>query len=214
MQNAFAETNREVYNSGIDVRFSGSTCVSLLTFGKRIYCNNVGDSRAIMIRANSITDPAPQAIALSRDHKPDDPEESKVILESGGRVDSYRDQQGNQVGPMRAWLKNENLPGLAMSRSFGDSTAARVGVNAVPEVMMFDMTPEDRVLVLASDGVWEFLENQQVANIVYPFYAQRNAEGAGEALVRAAYKRWKKEGENVVDDITCIIVFLDVKKRE
>ena len=60
---------------------------------------------------------------------------------------------------MRVWLKTENLPGLAMSRSFGDSTAARVGVNAVPEVMMFELTVEDRVLVLASDGVWEFLEN-------------------------------------------------------
>ena len=60
---------------------------------------------------------------------------------------------------MRVWLKTENLPGLAMSRSFGDSTAARVGVNAVPEVTMFELTVEDKVLILASDGVWEFLEN-------------------------------------------------------
>ena len=117
------------------------------------------------------------------------------------------------MGPMRVWLKNENLPGLAMSRSFGDSTASRVGVNAVPEIKIFDLVPEDRILVIASDGVWEFLENHQVANIVFPFFAQRNAEGAGEALVRAAYKRWKKEGDHVVDDITCIIVFLDVKNQ-
>jgi serine/threonine protein phosphatase PrpC len=72
---------------------------------------------------------------------------------------------------MRVWLKNENLPGLAMSRSFGDSTACKVGVNAIPEIKVFDLTPEDRVLVIASDGVWEFLENQQVANIVFPYFA-------------------------------------------
>ncbi len=46
-----------------------------------------------------------------------------------------------------------------MTRSFGDATAARVGVNAVPEIKEFDLTNEDKVIVLASDGVWEFLEN-------------------------------------------------------
>ena len=111
---------------------------------------------------------------------------------------------------MRVWLKNEDIPGLAMTRSFGDSMAARVGVNAIPEIKEFMLTPEDKIMVLASDGVWEFLKNQEVANIVYPFYLQKNAEGAAESLVRAAFKRWKRE-ESVIDDITCIIVFLDVK---
>lgn len=108
------------------------------------------------------------------------------------------------------WLKNEDIPGLAMSRSFGDATAARVGVNAVPEIKEYELTSEDKVIVLASDGVWEFLENAEVARIVYPFYLQKNAEGAAESLVRASFKRWKRE-ENVIDDITCIIIFLDIK---
>ena len=88
--------------------------------------------------------------------------------------------------------------------------AARVGVNAVPEIKEYTLTPEDKIMVLASDGVWEFLQNQEVANIVYPYFLQKNAEGAAESLVRAAFKRWKRE-ESVIDDITCIIVFLDVK---
>ena len=149
-------------------------------------------------------------MALSRDHKPDDPEESKVILANNGRIDSYRDQLGNQIGPMRVWLKHEDTPGLAMSRSFGDSMACRAGVHAVPEIKSFDLSPDDKIIVLASDGVWEFLDNQQVGNIVYPFLATKNAEGAAEALVRASYKRWRAE-ENNIDDITCIIIFLDVK---
>lgn len=60
---------------------------------------------------------------------------------------------------MRVWLKNEDIPGLAMTRSFGDSMAARVGVNAVPEIKEYLLTPEDKIMVLASDGVWEFLKN-------------------------------------------------------
>ncbi len=49
-----------------------------------------------------------------------------------------------------------------------------------------------------------------VAKIIYPFYLKKNAEGAAENLVREAHKKWKKE-EQVIDDITCIVIFLDVK---
>eukprot|EP00352_Strombidinopsis_acuminata_P001346 CAMPEP_0176346982 /NCGR_PEP_ID=MMETSP0126-20121128/6668_1 /TAXON_ID=141414 ORGANISM="Strombidinopsis acuminatum, Strain SPMC142" /NCGR_SAMPLE_ID=MMETSP0126 /ASSEMBLY_ACC=CAM_ASM_000229 /LENGTH=57 /DNA_ID=CAMNT_0017694835 /DNA_START=1133 /DNA_END=1306 /DNA_ORIENTATION=+ len=57
-----------------------------------------------------------------------------------------------------------------MTRSFGDGMAAKVGVNAIPEIKEFTLTPQDKVIVLASDGVWEFLSNQDVAKIVYPFF--------------------------------------------
>jgi serine/threonine protein phosphatase PrpC len=61
---------------------------------------------------------------------------------------------------MRVWLKHEDTPGLAMSRSFGDSMACRAGVHAVPEVQTFDLNSDDKIIVIASDGVWEFLENE------------------------------------------------------
>jgi serine/threonine protein phosphatase PrpC len=96
---------------------------------------------------------------LSRDHKPDDPLEASKILENGGRIDSFKDGQGNNVGPMRVWLKNEDIPGLAMSRSFGDTVSLLAGVTAEPEVKEFTLSKEDKMLVIASDGVWEFLSN-------------------------------------------------------
>lgn len=108
------------------------------------------------------------------------------------------------------WLKTEDVPGLAMTRSFGDSVAHSVGCCADPEMNEYVFGKDDKVVVIASDGVWEFLENIDVAKIVYPFYLQKNAEGAAENLVRASFKRWRKE-ESVIDDITCIVIFLDVK---
>jgi serine/threonine protein phosphatase PrpC len=108
--------------------------------------------------------------ALSRDHKPDDKLEAEVIINSGGRIDSYRDSHGNALGPLRVWLKNEDIPGLAMTRSFGDMMAARVGVTAIPEFTELELTSNDKFIVLASDGIWEFLKNIEVARIIYPFY--------------------------------------------
>jgi len=47
---AFAESNNEVYKMVSDVRFSGSTCTSIITYGRKVYCANVGDSRTVLIR--------------------------------------------------------------------------------------------------------------------------------------------------------------------
>jgi serine/threonine protein phosphatase PrpC len=73
------------------------------------------------------------------------------------------------------------------------------------------LSPEDKVVVIASDGVWEFMENEEVASIIYPYFLQKNAEKAAESLVRAAFKRWKREETHSIDDITCIVVFIDIK---
>lgn len=105
---------------GTDVRYSGSTCVSILVYGCHLYIANLGDSRAIIISADPDTPHRCFSRALTRDHKPDDPEETKAIIAAGGRVDSYRDALGRKVGPERVWMKDADLPGLAMSRSFGD----------------------------------------------------------------------------------------------
>ena len=79
------------------------------------------------------------------------------------------------------------------------------------KILELDMSKDDKFIVLASDGVWEFLSNEDVAQIVYPFFEKRNAEGAAEALVRESYMKWKSEEDDIIDDITCVIIFLDVK---
>ncbi len=51
---------------------------------------------------------------------------------NGGRVFPYRDEDGEQMGPFRVWTKEQNVPGLAMTRSFGDYVASTVGVISEP----------------------------------------------------------------------------------
>jgi serine/threonine protein phosphatase PrpC len=83
-------------------------------------------------------------------------------------------------GPKRVWLRNKQVPGLAMTRSIGDMAAASVGVTAEPEIKVFNnLQPSDKFLVVASDGIWDRFSNKEVMMIVArQFYAQRDAEGA------------------------------------
>ena len=131
------------------------------------------------------------SIALSRDHKPDEKGESLRIAARGGRVESYQDENGNPAGPARVWLKNQDLPGLAMSRSLGDGVAASVGVIAEPEILEFLLTAEDKFIVLGSDGVFEFLSNEEVVKIVVPYWKSKDVKGACEALWKESNLRWK-----------------------
>ncbi len=105
---------------------------------------------------------------LSRDHKPNLKDESQRIKKRGGRIEPYRDENDEFMGPARVWLRDEEIPGLAMSRSFGDEIAASVGIIAQPEIIEWKLTPEDKFVILASDGVWEFIESEEVllSNIV------------------------------------------------
>ena len=50
-----------------------------------------------------------------------------------------------------------------MSRSIGDLVASSVGVSPEPEFYEYDMSEDDKFIVLASDGVWEFLSNEDVS---------------------------------------------------
>lgn len=120
--------------------------------------------------------------------------------------------QGQPVGPARVWMQGQDAPGLAMSRSLGDEIAHSIGVNCSPEVSRFTLGPDDKFLVVASDGVWEYLSNEEVGRIVWPFFLRNSPEQAGKALVKAAADKWREQG-SVIDDITCIAIFLEVDSQ-
>ena len=100
---------------------------------------------------------------LTRDQKPNDPEEFQRITNAGGRVQRITDENGIKIGPFRVWEMNFNTPGLAMSRSLGDSQADHLGIISTPIISSHKINLEtDYFIVLASDGVWDVLENEEV----------------------------------------------------
>ena len=204
----FYETNIALNSDErIDSTYSGSTCVSVLFTPNRLYCINVGDSRCIL---GNYKEKEKKWITkiLSRDHKPSEPDEMIRIKNSGGIVESCRDKFGNFVGPERVWGKNLEGPGLAMSRSFGDEMGHEIGIVVDPEILEHFFDKDDKFIILASDGIWEFMTNEEVVDIVKDYYLENNIQGAIEHLYNEASKRWIME-EEVIDDITVIIIFLN-----
>ena len=198
--------NLLVDNESINSLFSGSTCVSVIYTPERLIVPNIGDSRAVLGRYDSNTKTY-KAIDLSRDHKPTEKDEAKRIIDNDGRIQPFT-EEGEFVGPQRVWIKDEEVPGLAMTRSFGDRVAATVGVMSEPEIKEFNFEEGDKFMIIASDGIWEFISSQECVEIVSKYYEKGDLKGCCEYLYEESSKRWLKE-EEVIDDTTLILVYFE-----
>ena len=188
-------------NRNFDIFCSGSTAVIVHVSKEKITCANCGDSRAILICGK---DNGCSIIKLSRDHKPNLLAEKKRIIAAGGRVDRIYG-----MGPYRVWFKDGDYPGLAMSRSIGDTLAHKIGVSDLPEIMEFNINSvKPLAIVVASDGVWEFMNNEQVKNLVIKYRNSQDCFACSKEIVEKARQIWKGT-TYAIDDITCVVAFFN-----
>ncbi|XP_042457388.1 probable protein phosphatase 2C 33 [Zingiber officinale] len=200
---AFRFVDRELrqYND-IDCSYSGTTAVTLIKQGDELVIGNVGDSRAVLgtrDQNNSLI-----AIQLTVDLKPNLPGEAERIRKCRGRVFALREEPD----VTRVWLPDKDMPGLAMARALGDFILKDYGLSSVPEISYRHITERDEFVVLATDGVWDVLSNQQVVDIVA---SAPDRSSAAHLLVESAVKAWKvKYPTSRIDDCAAVCLFLDV----
>ena len=185
---------------------SGCTCILIIQIGPKIICANVGDSRAILVYSNSPNLSNTKIFPLSLDSKPNLPSELKRIINCGGEVHQRINNKGEYVGPMRVYAKGRDFPGLAMSRSFGDFQCKKYGVINEPSFVEYSLDENCKYIVIGSDGVWDFLENENVVKIGNKYYIKNNPEGFCNEILESAAYWWEKEN-SVIDDITALVVF-------
>ncbi|KAL3332367.1 hypothetical protein AABB24_032780 [Solanum stoloniferum] len=181
----------------------GSTAVVAVVSPTHIIVANCGDSRAVLCRGKL---PMP----LSIDHKPNREDECSRIEELGGKVINW---DGHRVSGV-----------LAVSRSIGDRYL-RPYVIPDPEMMFVSRAKEDDCLILASDGLWDVLTNEEACDVTRRrilLWHKKNggtlssergdnvdpaAQDAAEYLTRVALQRGSR------DNISVIVVDLKAQRK-
>ncbi|KAH9677289.1 putative protein phosphatase 2C 76 [Citrus sinensis] len=165
----FLESERDTY------RDDGSTASTAVLVGNHLYVANVGDSRTVISKAG-------KAIPLSEDHKPNRCDERKRIENAGGVV---------------MWAGTWRVGGvLAMSRAFGNRMLKQFVV-AEPEIQDLEVDEGFELLVLASDGLWDVVPNEDAVALAR---TGEEPEIAARKLTETAFTRGS------ADNITCIVV--------
>ena len=210
--NIYLDADAQIKKEKFDVSRSGSTIVLVIQLEEHIICANTGDSRAIAVYDENYEDNLvnSEIYPLSYDCKPELPNEKKRIYECGGVVEkayySDDDSDDEEYIPYRVWAKGKDYPGLAMSRSIGDTIAKEVGVIANPQIIEYTIDYFSKYLLMCSDGIWEFINNEEAMKIANKYYLRNDPVGICNELSEKSIKIWEKN-EGVVDDITVLVVF-------
>jgi len=199
LSHAFVTADINLRESKVPSYKSGTTAVVALVRAGRIHTANAGDSRAVIGQSSKRGASGVRAVALTEDQKPDSPDEMARLRAAGATVTA-----ASKFGPGRVWSSPTGGCGLAMSRSIGDDIFTRIGVCATPVTSSCALLPSHKWLVLASDGVWEFLETERVVTLVE---LHEHASDSAMQLVQLAARAWAvEEGDDYRDDITAVVL--------
>lgn len=200
LKEAFLESQRELeefcIKEEINIEASGAAGSVLLLEEQTVHIAFIGDARVVLGSWNRRDS---RMIFTSKDHKPDLPEEKARLEAAGSEVREI------DPGNCRIYRPGENFPGLTMSRAFGDTACN--GILREPEYHKFLMQPADQwYAIVASDGVWEFFEGEEVSNLSAKKLRLKGPRETNQFLVSASRKRWERICGDYCDDITSILV--------
>ncbi|TKY58082.1 phosphatase 2C 16 [Spatholobus suberectus] len=199
-----AEVGGKVNNEPVAPETVGSTAVVAVVCSSHIMVANCGDSRAVLCRGK-------EPMALSVDHKPNRDDEYARIEAAGGKVFQWN---GHRVFGV-----------LAMSRSIGDRYL-KPWIIPEPEVTFLPRTKDDECLILASDGLWDVMTNEEVCDLarrrILLWYKKNDLEQpssergegidpAAQAAVECLSNRALQKGSK--DNITVIVVDLKPQRK-
>lgn len=236
-KDVYKNIQKKLSNSN-DFELSGTCSISVLIVDNKMYAINVGDSRCVLGQkkgGDGKKEAEKIGIEMSIDHKPTRDDEQKRIIEKGGEVSE------KIPGAPRVFRKNDDVPGLAVARSIGDIVAHEVGVSCEPEVFEKELDSDDHFIVIGSDGIWDAMSSCEVVGFIFN-KMENNKEDVAKLLVEECRNRWeilnlfkqkyileinsskdnndgvKEKGSqhNVadIDDITCIINFINIEKDD
>ena len=195
-QKSQADLVRYAVANNKDIAESGSTALAVLLKGNKIYTANLGDCRCVVGSAEG------EIIFQTEDHKPQQPKERARIEAAGGEV--RYDQPTHRI-----YVKGTDDPGLAVARAFGDLGLKDYGVVAIPEVNLTEVDVSKEVFVfIASDGIWEFMDSDEVVGGL----ASKLRKGGAEAILGELHSharcKWTEMCGTYCDDITSVLIQL------
>ncbi|CAO2206158.1 unnamed protein product [Urochloa humidicola] len=178
IKNAYSSTNKYILENSKQLGPGGSTAVTAIVVdGKDMWIANIGDSRAVVCERGT-------ANQLTVDHEPHTTNERKRIEKQGGFVSTFPGDVPRVNGQ------------LAVARAFGDQSL-KAHLSSEPDIKHIQINSSIEFVILASDGLWKVMKNQEAVNLVK---STKDPQTAAKRLTSEALGRMSK------DDISCIVI--------
>ncbi|KAL6659054.1 hypothetical protein ACP70R_003094 [Stipagrostis hirtigluma subsp. patula] len=178
IKNAYSSTNKYILENSKQLGPGGSTAVTAIVVdGIDMWIANIGDSRAVVCERGT-------ASQLTVDHEPNTTNERKRIEKHGGFVSTFPGDVPRVNGQ------------LAVARAFGDQSL-KAHLSSEPDIKHIQINSNIEFVILASDGLWKVMKNQEAVDLVK---STKDPQTAAKRLTSEALARMSK------DDISCIVI--------
>ena len=170
---------------GFDIDYSGATLCSCFIFGNLLYVLNLGDCK-IVLGSYNMNFNIWKSKLITKMHNPDVISENKRILAHKGRIEKLKNEFGEEYGSSLVFDKDPDLqiPGLPMSRTIGDIASLKLGITYEPDLDIYEIFSNDKILICGSDGFWKFINEKDAIDFVGKYYeAKVSCEEAGKNLI-------------------------------
>eukprot|EP01107_Rhizomastix_libera_P009435 TRINITY_DN2553_c0_g1_i3.p1 TRINITY_DN2553_c0_g1~~TRINITY_DN2553_c0_g1_i3.p1 ORF type:complete len:366 (-),score=94.67 TRINITY_DN2553_c0_g1_i3:41-1138(-) len=188
MKETFEEIHKMILSEGI---VSGTTAVVLFLTKDKGYIASVGDSRAVFVMDNKTCK------QVTKDHRTKDKEECEAVMKRGGTL--------LEVGGV---IRVDGK--IAVTRALGDPVVAK-SLGHSPDIFSFaiddNMLSTTKYIVLACDGIWDFLSNEEITALLTTEKPLEDPECAAMELRGAAFSN------NSDDNISVIIVDISTARK-
>ncbi|KAI6239123.1 Protein phosphatase 1D [Aphelenchoides fujianensis] len=199
---------------------AGTTCSVAYIFNQKIYTAHAGDSRITLVSGNEET---LTGADLTKDHKPEDPNEKARIEEDGGAVTLWTPCARvlwKRVNTENGMERHELVPFLSIARSLGDywsyvPETDRYAVSPMPDCEVRAIGPRDKYIILMSDGITHVMNSDVIAEHING-WRKNSALNLSHCLVKESLSRW---GDIRADNMSALCVGLhadddDVEEEE
>ncbi|KAK7861382.1 putative protein phosphatase 2c 58 [Quercus suber] len=176
IRNAYRSTDKLILDNSLQLGPGGSTAVTAIVIdGKDLWVANIGDSRAVVCERGA-------ANQITVDHEPHS--ERRRIEKQGGFVTTLPGDVPRVNGQ------------LAVARAFGDQSL-KAHLSSEPDVRHVPVDSTIEFVILASDGLWKVIKNQEAIDLVKHM---KDPQAAAKRLTTEALAK------NSKDDISCIVI--------
>ncbi|XP_019258350.1 PREDICTED: probable protein phosphatase 2C 28 isoform X1 [Nicotiana attenuata] len=174
---AYRDTDSDILENVVGARGGSTAVTAILIDQKLLVMANVGDSRAILIQRGKVKQ-------ITVDHEPEKKEERDLVESKGGFVIKRPGNVPRVDGQ------------LAMTRAFGDAKV-KDHITVEPNVTIEKIDKDTDSIILASDGLWKVMSNEEVAECIRGI---EHCNKAAEELITESLMRGSP------DDISCVVV--------
>lgn len=203
IQQAFKAASHDLLaNPSINSLYSGATCSLVFIKNSYCFCVGLGNVRVVVGKFRGFRWEGAQ---LLTDHTVEDASEKSRIVAHGAVVKREKDHRGLKVGPLKVLAPCTVLPGLAVSRCFGNQALTVSGVTSESTVTSIVLGKTDKFIIVASSLVWERLSNTEAIKIVSLYWKTGNVQGAVASLMSAVLNKGPQDN---AECISVIVVFL------